>query len=432
MYGTRVIIPQSLRNAALKTLHKAHQGVSKMSNLARDQMYWPCQDDDIKKHVTACAACSSTAASQRKEPLTPFETPHLPWEMLGADVMYIQTQKYLVIIDYHSRYPAVTELRNLSASALINAFERVFADTGLPKRIISDAGTNFISEEFQNWCAAVGVEHESTASYHHSSNGMVERAIQTLKRMWTRCAECNESPWAALLHIRNTPLEAGKPSPAQLLGLPNQRTLMPNALLNMRNPVESTMDYLNEKTAKMKLHHDRHHGVRALPPLQLNQKVEVQKEPGLREWALGRIIGFRSSEHNERAYLVQLERSGRSICRNRINIRLASQHAEPRPDREEARPPDRPVLRSAHERAATPPVPVTPNRVETPRPEQPPPEREPPPASTKTPPPSDARPPVVSRYALRSRKTQPQPSAKPSTTERRDAGTTRSGKVYTK
>ena len=434
MYGTRTIIPQNLKQCALKTLHKAHQGISKMSNLAREQMYWPCQDEDIKKFVAACAACSSTAASQRKEPLTPFETPHLPWEMLGADVMYIQTQKYLVVIDYHSRYPAVTELTKLSASALINAFERIFADTGLPKRIISDAGTNFISEEFQNWCAAVGVEHESTASYHHSSNGMVERAIQTLKRMWTRCTECNESPWAALLHIRNTPLEAGKPSPVQMLGLPVQRTLMPNALLNMKNPVETTMEYLNEKTAKMKLHHDRHHGVRALPPLQLHQKVEVQKEPGLREWALGRIIDFRSSLHNERTYIVQLERSGRTVCRNRINIRLASQHAEPRPDPKESRPPDRPVLRSTQEKAATPPrVPVTQKRPETPRLE-PTAAREAPPPSKKTPPQSDAPPPVVSRYALRSH-TQP---ATPSVTERRDAGTTRSGrsttapKVYTK
>jgi len=47
LHNDRVVIPPSLRSAALQTLHSAHQGVTTMANRARSIIFWPGITEDI-------------------------------------------------------------------------------------------------------------------------------------------------------------------------------------------------------------------------------------------------------------------------------------------------------------------------------------------------------------------------------------------------
>ena len=49
-------------------------------------------------------------------------------------------------MDYHSKFPIVKKMEGLSVDNLISAFKVVFSEYGIPKRIMSDVGSNFISE----------------------------------------------------------------------------------------------------------------------------------------------------------------------------------------------------------------------------------------------------------------------------------------------
>ena len=49
---------------------------------------------------------------------------------------------------------------------------------GLPEVVISDNATNFTSEEFATFMRKNGIRHVKS---HSSSNGLVEKAVQTLK-----------------------------------------------------------------------------------------------------------------------------------------------------------------------------------------------------------------------------------------------------------
>ena len=49
-------------------------------------------------------------------------------------------------------------MEGLSADSLIAAVNFIFAEYGIPHRLMSDAGSNFISEKFKNICKSLNIE----------------------------------------------------------------------------------------------------------------------------------------------------------------------------------------------------------------------------------------------------------------------------------
>ena len=52
---------------------------------------------------------------------------------------------------------------------------------GIPDTIVSDNASCFTSNEFVHFCKMNGIKHITSAPYHPSTNGMAERAVQTVK-----------------------------------------------------------------------------------------------------------------------------------------------------------------------------------------------------------------------------------------------------------
>ena len=88
----------------------------------------------------------------------------------------------LVIVDAFSILIEVAIMKQTTSTATIRKLREVFAQHGLPDMLVSDNGTNFTSEEFADFMRANGVIYVKTAPYHPSSNGLAERAVQTVKK----------------------------------------------------------------------------------------------------------------------------------------------------------------------------------------------------------------------------------------------------------
>ena len=70
-----------------------------------------------------------------------------------------------------------------STSAIVTqALRTWFAQLGLPEMVVMDKGPGFASEEFEVFLQNNGIKHILSAPYHPSSNGLAERAVQTVKR----------------------------------------------------------------------------------------------------------------------------------------------------------------------------------------------------------------------------------------------------------
>ena len=59
----------------------------------------------------------------------------------------------------------------LSTESLIITTKVIFAEYGIPCKLMSDAGTNVISEKFRKFCSRLNFEQAVSSAYHHQSNG---------------------------------------------------------------------------------------------------------------------------------------------------------------------------------------------------------------------------------------------------------------------
>ena len=72
-------------------------------------------------------------------------------------------------------------MKSISSSATIEKLQSIFAIHGLPHKLVTDNGPAFISSEFKTFMDYNGIVHIRSAPYHPSTNGLAERAVQTLK-----------------------------------------------------------------------------------------------------------------------------------------------------------------------------------------------------------------------------------------------------------
>ena len=139
------IIPNSLKEQVLSQLHTNHMGIEKTKLLAQECVYWPSINADIEKCIKQCPTYLQFQQMQPQEKIIHHDIPLRPWEVVGADMFHYNNKNKLCIVDYNSKFLNVKRLEGLSAKNLTNVVKIIFAEYGIPCKIMSDAGTNFIS-----------------------------------------------------------------------------------------------------------------------------------------------------------------------------------------------------------------------------------------------------------------------------------------------
>ena len=89
---------------------------------------------------------------------------------------------FLVIVNAHSKWLDAHIMSSITSAKIIEILGTVFATHGLPKMTVTDNGSSFTSEKFQQFVRRNGIKHVTSAPYHPSTNGQVERAVQTVKQ----------------------------------------------------------------------------------------------------------------------------------------------------------------------------------------------------------------------------------------------------------
>ena len=144
----RLIMPHSERLETLKVLCLGHYAVNKMQLRALETVYWPRINKDIFKQYQSCKTCIKYS---RNEPLQSHPTPEVPWHTVAADLFETKNSKYLLIVDYYSRFPVLHKLGSTTYGVLVQEMKAVFAKLGVPNIIVSDGGPQYTSAEFKDF-----------------------------------------------------------------------------------------------------------------------------------------------------------------------------------------------------------------------------------------------------------------------------------------
>ena len=215
-----------------------------MKAIARCYTWWPGTDREIETLVKSCIVCQSLQKASPRVPMTAWPWLENPWKRIHVDYCGpIQGQMVLIAIDAHSKWiEAIPTGQSSSAATTVSKLRTLFATFGLPEIIVSDNGPAFSGAEFKTFMDNNGITHLTTAPYHPSSNGLAERAVQTVKRGLLKQTRGDFSTKLSrfLLHYRTTPSETTGHSPAELFLKRTLRTRLDHIRPNLRGKIENS------------------------------------------------------------------------------------------------------------------------------------------------------------------------------------------------
>jgi transposase InsO family protein len=82
----------------------------------------------------------------------------------------------LVAVDKFSKWIEVILVTNQEATTAVKFFKSIVYRYGVPNNIITDNGTNFTSDEFQEFAKELGIKIKYASVAHPKSNDQVEKA----------------------------------------------------------------------------------------------------------------------------------------------------------------------------------------------------------------------------------------------------------------
>ncbi|KAI4293378.1 hypothetical protein PAPHI01_2652 [Pancytospora philotis] len=170
-----------------------HPGETKLYTTLRRILDIKCLKELCRNEAKMCQACQT-----EKRYKTRYKTSgHLHSQEKGLDICVdilgpislcdfkegVGVRHVLAIVDRHSRYLVITDLRELTSKAVISAIENTWIKrNGKPRSILSDQGRQFIAQEFHDWANKANIKVQTTTPYNPTGNSIVERANQEISK----------------------------------------------------------------------------------------------------------------------------------------------------------------------------------------------------------------------------------------------------------
>ncbi|KAK3085115.1 hypothetical protein FSP39_024657 [Pinctada imbricata] len=130
--GNRAVIPQNLRKDMLERIHASHIGIEGCLRRARESVYWPRMNSEVKDFIEKCETCRCYDQHQRKEPIEQHDVPLRAWAKVGLDIFTFEDKNYLIASDYYSNFFEIDLLESTKSKTVINKLRSQFARHGIP------------------------------------------------------------------------------------------------------------------------------------------------------------------------------------------------------------------------------------------------------------------------------------------------------------
>ena len=208
-----------------------HLGAKKTEIRILPNFFWPGLRQDVIRFCRSCDVCQRTVkrGSVRKVPLGSMPLIDTPFKRVAVDIVgpiappsEAGHRYILTLVDYATRYPEAVPLKKITTEAVAEALLDIYSRVGIPEEVLTDQGTQFMSECMQEVSRLLSIKGLTSTPYHPICNGLVERWNGTLKSMIKRLCQDQPKQWHRLINpvlftYREVPQESTGFSPFQLL-----------------------------------------------------------------------------------------------------------------------------------------------------------------------------------------------------------------------
>jgi len=229
----QVVLPQIMRAEFLFVIHGGmtggHLARKRTAASIQSRAYWPTWSTDLDTFLRKCEPCAryhrGTVPKKAKLCTPPVGE---PWIRVSVDITgphprsSRSNQYILTLVDHFSKWAEAIPLRNHTASTVARALvTHVFTKFGAPLQLLTDRGTEFESELFQELMRWMEIDKLRTTAYRPSCNGVVERFHRTLNSMLGKAVTESQRDWDERLPLvlaayRATPHESTGMTPNKL------------------------------------------------------------------------------------------------------------------------------------------------------------------------------------------------------------------------
>ncbi|WVZ95181.1 hypothetical protein U9M48_040978 [Paspalum notatum var. saurae] len=179
-YKNRICVPDvdSIKKLILSEAHDTaysiHPGSTKMYHDLKERFWWYGMKRAVAEYVAVCDTCQRVKAEHQRPAglLQPLKIPEWKWEEISMDLLWAcpGLEKELYIF-------------------------RIVCLHGVPKRIISDRGSQFTSHFWEQFHDSLDSKLRFSIAYHPQTDGQTERTNQILEDMLRACAIQYGTSW---------------------------------------------------------------------------------------------------------------------------------------------------------------------------------------------------------------------------------------------
>ncbi|WVZ52559.1 LOW QUALITY PROTEIN: hypothetical protein U9M48_003607 [Paspalum notatum var. saurae] len=172
-HGDRICVPniKSIRDLILKEAHETaysiHPGSEKMYQDLKQKFWWYGMKREVAKYVALCDVCRRVKAEHRSPP-----------DCYGRSRFRVEVGG-----NWYGFYCRPT------------AYTKIVCLHGVPKKIVSDRGTQFTSHFWKRLHESMGTKLNFSSAYHPQTDGLTERTNQILEDMLRACAIQYGASW---------------------------------------------------------------------------------------------------------------------------------------------------------------------------------------------------------------------------------------------
>jgi transposase InsO family protein len=131
--------------------------------------------------VKKCKDCFQKQTMKHANPLRPIDI-SWPFAIWGIDIVGILHRaprgfRYLFVrIDTFTKWMEATLVVNITQEAVDKFPQSIIYTFSVPRRVLTDNGTQFKGAKFIRCCADFGIQHQPPSVAHPQTNEQVERA----------------------------------------------------------------------------------------------------------------------------------------------------------------------------------------------------------------------------------------------------------------